>query len=291
MAQPIHILTACHNNLPELKKVLRSLVKQTLPPASITVVDDGSTDGTTKYLAEQYPQIKVIRGNRNLWWTGSLNIGITQVMHKASRQDYLLTINVDCTVEVDYLKTIASYQDSHTVVGSHILDHKNGHTWDLGERLDWSKGKFMTRKINSEPLDALTTKGTMYPLVLFKEIGLLAPHLPHYGSDYELSVRAKRHGYRLLLAEDSHVYNQTKHTGVGDVLPSKPNYRQIFQLMFSRRSKLNIRDHFWLITLTCPPRYLPINYLRLVAKVAYLLVLPLPPLHRLLRHLNQSYNT
>ena len=292
MAKPIHLLIACHNNLAELKKLLTSVNQQTTKPKSITIVDDGSTDGTSKYLEKEFPNIKVLHGNGNLWWTGSLNLGIQYLLDKNdSNQEYLLTINADCVVPKNYFSCIKSKQDQMTIVGSHIVDHKTKKTWDLGERFYWESGQIIGRKSNSEPLDAITTKGTMFPLSIFDKIGLLSNHLPHYGSDYEFTHRAKNKGYQILVSQECLVYNNTKNTGIGDHLASDLTYKQVFDLMFSRRSKLNIQDHFWLITLTCPPKYLILNYFYLISKIIYLLVIPLPPLHRLLQYLRQRYNT
>lgn len=290
MVRPIHLLTACHNNLSELKGLIASIKNQTHQFSSITVVDDGSTDGTYSYLSKHYPSITVIHGNGKLWWTGSLNLGIRHLQSRVGESDYLLTINADCHLPPNYLQKLAKYQDSHAIVGSHIVDHQTKKTWDLGERLDWRRSKIFGRKNNSEPLDALTTKGTLYPFRVFRDLGLFSSRLPHYGSDYEFTIRAKRAGYKLILAEDCYVYNMIEHTGLGDALPTRPSYRQILFLMFGRRSKLNLIDHFWLIALTCPSRHLFINYLRLLGKAFYLLVLPLPILHRLLRKLRGGYN-
>ena len=281
----IHVLTAVHNDLANLRSLLTTLNHNDLKPASITVVDDGSTDGTCEFLAKNYPDIHYLLGDGQLWWTGSLNLGIKSILSRASLHDYLLTINNDCLLDPHYLKTMAQSARPNLVLGSKIIDVQTKRTWDLGVTIDWPTGKITGRQKTSDRLDALTTKGTLYPLNLFLQLGLLSSHLPHYISDYELAIRAKKHGYRLSLQTASPVLNHTQNTGAGDELEGPFTLKRSLYLLFGRRSKLNIVDQFWFITLCCPLRYQPLNYLRLIAKTIYLLALPSPRLHHLLKSL------
>lgn len=286
----LYVLTAVHNDLANLKQLLGSLVKQEYHDFQIVVVDDGSTDGTADYLKRHYPEVHILTGNGNLWWTGSLNLGINYILTIARKGDYLLTINNDCRFNESYLATIIQYAAKNVVVGSKIVDQKTGKLWDLGVMIDWSRGKILDRNSSSDRLDAITTKGTLYPVSLFSQIGLLTPRLPHYISDYELSIRAKNNGYQLVVREDCLVRNDTRNTGIGDQLGGVKTLRESLKLMFDRRSKLNIVDQFWFITLACPIKLRPLNYLRLILKTIYLMAIPFPRIHRLLKRLNAKYN-
>lgn len=283
----VHVLTAGHNDLSNLKSLLKSLAAQSLRSSTITVVDDGSTDNTSEYLSTHYPHVKLIRGDGNLWWTGALNLGLSTILPQAGNNDYVLTLNNDCTVGPHYLRHLLTQASPNRVVGSKIVDRATGKLWDLGETIDWSRGKITARRSNTDPLDTLTTKGTLYPVNLFKKIGLLSSHLTHYVSDYELAVRAKRRGYQLAICESAVVKNDTDNTGIGDHIPASITFKDTLKLMFGRRSKLNLVDQFWFITLACPLIYRPINYVRLILKAIYLLVIPFPPLHKLL---SRAYN-
>lgn len=291
MNKRIHILTATYGDQKNLKRLLSAIAKQTCQPSSVTVVNHGLDQGIAKLMHDYYPSTHYIRGSKKLWWTGALNLGITDIFSRSKDTDYLLTINTDCQVDPTYLESIVAQTNPHTIVNSRAVDYKTGKTWDNGIRIDWEKGKIFARQSADEPIDAVTTKGTLYPLSMFKHIGLLAKQLPHYVSDYELSIRAKREGYHLRVCEDCVVRNDTTNTGIGDEIPPKISYKDSFKLMFNRKSKLNIVDQFWFINLACPTKYKIINYLRLLAKATYLLVLPIPPLHSLLKSLRQRYNT
>lgn len=286
----IHVLTAVHNDKDNLLQLLNSFKTQSYKHFSITIVDDGSSDGTEKYLTSNHPDINYIKGTGKLWWTGSLNKGIRSILKSALSGDYILTINNDCAVDKTYLKSLISFAKNkpRSITGSHIIDQVTKKTWDLGVMLDWRKGKILPRKKSSDRIDALTTKGTLYPVKLFHDIGLLAARrLPHYISDYEFSIRAKNHGYQLMICPKCKLYNDTRNTGVGDNMPEELSFKQSLRLMFDRKSKLNIIDHFWFYTLSCPNQYKPINYLRLLAKSFYLLIIPLPFAHGIARKIRK----
>jgi GT2 family glycosyltransferase len=60
-------------------------------------------------------------------------------------------------------------------------------------------------------VDALSGRGTLYPLAAFLAVGTMKPKwLPHYLADYELSVRIRRAGYRLLVTENAVVFSSNE---------------------------------------------------------------------------------
>jgi hypothetical protein len=57
-------------------------------------------------------------------------------------------------------------------------------------------------------VDALSGRGTLYPLQAFHTAGGTKPTwLPHYLADYELAVRIGKAGYHLLVSEQAAVFS------------------------------------------------------------------------------------
>ena len=108
----LYLVTAVHNNLAYTKKLLKNIDLQTQKPDKIVIVDDGSTDGTSSFLKDYYPSIKIINGDGNLWWTKSLFFAINEVLKTARNSDFVLTINNDCSFSKEYFKTIYHEQSS-----------------------------------------------------------------------------------------------------------------------------------------------------------------------------------
>ena len=60
----ISVVIPTLNRINTLQRALDSVINQTYKPAEIIVVDNGSSDGTLKFLREQYPKIKTLTENK-----------------------------------------------------------------------------------------------------------------------------------------------------------------------------------------------------------------------------------
>src|SRR3989338_9722147 len=281
----VFIVCGVYNNLSYSKRLMSCIAVQKYPNIKTIIIDDGSDDGTPEYLSDNYPDTVILKGNGNLWWTGSLYWGVNEVSKIAKMHDFILTLNNDCTFGRDYIQILVktALRNDRTIVGSLVISELNKlEIIDAGVKIDWAKGKLIAQgpqlmtqltknKTNNDDINTLSTKGTLYPVEVFGKIGNFDKlHLPHYASDYEFACRAKKEGFNLLLSYESKVYNDVSRTGMGEKLPLTPNIKEIFKLLFSRRSRINIVDHFWFITLSCPKKYRLQNYLRLTGKLLYL---------------------
>ena len=60
----ISVVIPTLNRINTLQRALDSVINQTYKPAEIIVVDNGSSDGTLKFLKEQYPKITILTENK-----------------------------------------------------------------------------------------------------------------------------------------------------------------------------------------------------------------------------------
>ena len=60
----ISVVIPTLNRINTLQRALNSVINQTYKPAEIIVVDNGSSDGTLKFLREQYPKITILTENK-----------------------------------------------------------------------------------------------------------------------------------------------------------------------------------------------------------------------------------
>lgn len=249
MKNKIFVLTAVHNDLKYTKKLLLSISKQTYRNFEVFLVDDGSTDGTADFIKNEYPEVKTLTSTGNLWWTASLNLGVRKILKSAKSGDYIWTINNDCIIGKDYLSKLINFVrsiDRKTIIGSVVVDEETKKVVENGVSIDWSKLKF-----SSGGNDALPTKGTLFPIEVFNEIGDFdEKHFPHYFSDYEYTIRAKRGGYKLEIFDEVTVKNFSQRTGYEKVGKS-----DILKVLFSRKSKLNIFTQMNMIFYVCPKEY------------------------------------
>jgi len=76
-----------------------SLWKQTLPPNEIILFDNGSTDGSLKFISEEYPEVRIIRNGRNLGFCFPINQGIRQTI-----SEYILVSNLDVVLDRTFIE-------------------------------------------------------------------------------------------------------------------------------------------------------------------------------------------
>lgn len=282
----VFILTAVHNNLKKTKLLLASIRKQVYPNILTVIVDDGSTDGTHEFLSKHPQKLEVIEGNGKLWWTGSLFLGVEYILGAAGEDDYVLTINNDCEFDKDYISNLvySAGKFKRSIVGSLIINKNDGKIWDAGVNVDWEKAEFCPlineAKVNIDKhlrygrgINVLPTKGTIFPVEVFRKIGNFdKKNFPHYLSDFEFTYRAYRNGFNLLVDYEAKVFNDTRRTGIGGDVLHRTGWKDLFSLLFSRRSRVNIVDQLNIIRIACPNEYKLRNYLFLVLKIIHSLL-------------------
>lgn len=98
----IFIVIPVYNRKALTRGCLYSLQQQTDNEFRIIVVDDGSTDGTDKMIQNEFPNITLLKGDGNLWWTGAVNKAVQHVLSECQLEDYILLLNDDLVVPPDY---------------------------------------------------------------------------------------------------------------------------------------------------------------------------------------------
>jgi N-acetylglucosaminyl-diphospho-decaprenol L-rhamnosyltransferase len=214
----VFVLIPVFNRLHHTQRVVEALRAQVCPQTlSVIVIDDGSSDGTADWLNDQQDIIR-LAGNGQLWWGGSIELGLQFVLDKATDEDYVLFVNNDTWFEANYVAKLCeiSRENADAIVGS-VVHEENCYpplvsigprininrlaVWDIFNELDQLE-RIQPRKTYSA--DALSGRGTLYPVPWFKQFGTMRPTLlPHYLSDYEISMRFARHGARLLVSSEA----------------------------------------------------------------------------------------
>ena len=209
----IYIVVPVYNRKSFTERFLYCMREQTFRNFEIIIIDDGSTDGTADLIEKKFNEVHLLHGDGNLWWTGAINLGIRDVMRRASEDDAILIINDDLEVDSDYLETLYNSLNSmpRTLIGSVVVDIKNPDSvYDGGRIVNWWTAKFKilnSKKQLSEfdknycvDVSMLTGWGTLIPIRTFHDIGLYDDKHFQQCGDTELPVRAKNAGYRLIVS-------------------------------------------------------------------------------------------
>jgi len=104
------------NGLDFLADCLSSLVAQSEHNFSITVVDNGSTDGSRELVQNQYPAVKLIVRDKNYGFTGGTNPGIQDAIECGAQ--YVALLNNDAVADKNWLKFLIETADQDRHLGS-----------------------------------------------------------------------------------------------------------------------------------------------------------------------------
>ncbi|MBF8150325.1 glycosyltransferase family 2 protein [Winogradskyella sp. F6397] len=190
-----HIIIPAHNEEAYIGKTLASLVKQTLLPKTVVVVNDNSSDHTEHICddyASKYEWISVINAtSSNQHLPGSK---IIQAFNKGlesldDNYDIICKFDADLIFPEHYLETLASH-------------------FNTNKQLGMASGFCYIEKNNTWILENLTNKDHIrgalksYRKDCFKQIGELKPSM---GWDTVDELLAKYHGWDILTDESLHV--------------------------------------------------------------------------------------
>jgi len=220
----VHALMPVHNRLGMTRRFLECLRSQAADePVNVVAIDDGSSDGSGEFLSRQ-PGVTLLKGDGSLWWGGGIELGLRHVLAIARAEDWVLFVNNDTEIKADFIQRLLESARRHApaAIGSVIRDMDPPHdVLSVGASVDpW---RFLIRDRVDGPgapagsaddhlhdVDALSGRGVLFPLSAFRAAGTMrASWLPHYFADYELSLRVRRAGYRLLVDDRAAVLSRT----------------------------------------------------------------------------------
>jgi len=265
----IWIAIPVFNRINYTLKCLESLYNQSYRQFEIVVCDHGSTDNTSRIISEKYPDVIVLNESSDLWWTGATNCCVRYILeHASSDKDLILTLNNDLEVGDDYLSTLldVSLRNPQSIVTSSGYDINSGKMIESGSILSWVTSK--TRKLkpvnnsqvnecNIAEVTHAPGRGTLVPIEVFREIGLYDErHLPHYGADYDFTLRARKNGYKVYISYCSKVFSHVEATGM-TAIRSKFGWSSFRKYLLNIKSPANIYARWWLAYNNCPRLLLP----------------------------------
>ncbi len=106
----VSVVIPVYNQAPYIEQTIQSVFTQTYPNFELIIVDDASTDGTDKTIAEfaDDPKVSIYRNEKNLECARTRNLGYSK-----ARGIYCSNLDGDDTLEQEYLEKCVEVLESH----------------------------------------------------------------------------------------------------------------------------------------------------------------------------------
>ncbi len=247
-------------NLNQLKvtcEFLESTRKLTYPNYEIILVDNHSDEDPTSFLEEHYPDVRLIRNDQNLGFTGGNNIGI-----QAAIGEFYFVVNNDTEVTPDILERLLEpfyedasigmvspkirYFDKPNVIqyaGFREINPLTGRNTTVG-KLEIDYGQHDRPGYTSYAHGA----AMMVKRSVVEEVGMLPDIFFIYYEELDWSTQIKNKGYTIFYQPAALIYHKESIT-VGKESAFKAYYHNRNRILFMRRNFTRIQFAYFSIFL------------------------------------------
>jgi GT2 family glycosyltransferase len=259
----IAIIIPIYNRLEITKQGLISLTKaldyynvdSTKFNYEIIIVDDGCTDGSGDWINLNYQKIHVLRGDGNLWWSGSINLGAKYAIDSLG-VDYVLLWNDDLFLDKKYFSILSDFlKHNHPlnyICGSRIcFESDKKKVWSVGGYFSkWTGEKYTIRNIK-ETKGMLGCHwqpgmGTLVPRFVMddKNIWWDDKKYPQYYGDSDFTLKCIESGIQVKTNLELLIFNRTELTGD----TRNPSFSNFWDSLFSIKSFYELKRNFMFYT-------------------------------------------
>jgi len=261
----IFIVIPVHNRKGLTKNCLLSLYRQTYKDFKITIFDDGSTDGTKEMIEKEFPEVILLKGSGNFWWSKSVNNTVKYALDRDA--EYILTLNDDLEVEKNYIENMVKYAKNNPdiLMGSACHDIKTKELVFAGSRINWLRAKeeMIADILSGDELkNSLVSvshfgcRGLWIPSKVFNKIGLFdEENFPQSIADYDFTLRAGRAGFKIYCNFDAKVYSYIEEKGTVKFKKDK-SLRNFINYLTHIKSDCRLITRWKFGLKNCPFKYL-----------------------------------
>ncbi|HUB93396.1 MAG TPA: glycosyltransferase family 2 protein [Verrucomicrobiae bacterium] len=215
MEKPVVVIPNL-NGGEDLLAATQSLFDQSLEPY-IIVVDNGSTDDSVEALSRKYPDVEIIRNQKNEGYAGGVNPGFRRAIELNA--SYTAPFNDDAIADKRWLKQLVEYLDAHPKVGAAApkvvtsdkerLDSTGDYYTNWGLPYPRGRREYDLHKYDDQTdIFAATGAATLFRVKALKQVGLMDEDFFAYYEDVDLGFRLQLAGWKVAFVPGSVVYHK-----------------------------------------------------------------------------------
>lgn len=219
----------------------------------IVVIDDGSTDGTSDWIQRNRSDVFCLKGDGNLWWSGSINKGSKYAI-EILQATHVLFWNDDTLCAKEYFKELEKVVIHNNKLLENILvskifwlGNKEQLLFNFGCYFNPKNGKKTIIGLNKKdvyneiiPVDWSGGMGTLIPASILVEVDYLdAKNFPQYDGDIDFFLRTKEKNYQIYAIPTLHIFNNPETTGIHN----QKKITDLPAILTSLRSLYNVKKN------------------------------------------------
>jgi GT2 family glycosyltransferase len=211
----IAVIVITYNGRRHLKECFNALLEQTYKNFEIYLIDNASSDGSSSFVHENFPQVNIIRFEKNYGFAEGYNRAINRVNSK-----YTVLLNDDTKVDSKWLEELTKAMNDDTQIlaaGSKIffydkpslIQHAGGKFTITGAGIDSGFGE-KDQVLCNKPKYAGMVCGCAMMLrkELFESLGGFDNQYFAYFEDVDICWRGWLWGYKTVYVPTSIVYHK-----------------------------------------------------------------------------------
>lgn len=208
----IAVIMTCHNRKEKTLMCLEALFHCKIPDGvkfKIYLTDDGCVDGTADSVINRFPNVKILTGDGNLFWSGGMRLAFNEAMKHDF--DYYLWLNDDTFLEPYALLALLAAQQAMdneegqegiaigTTYDSHVKEPSYG---GLVRKAYWRPLGFDLIRPTEHCIRCHTMEGNcvLISRIVVESIGGIAEEFVHAMADIDYGLRANKAGVPLRVA-------------------------------------------------------------------------------------------
>lgn len=173
----------------------------------IFLTDDNSYDNTANFIKKKYPEVIILKGNGNLYWTGGTNKSWIAAIKDKINFDYYLWLNDDTFLYpnaiTDLLSAKKFFSKKDLICAGSTKDKNNKRTYggllNSGSKFRVFKNKIIYPNQNYQIINRFNGNIVLISKEAQKKIGFLNENLKHNFSDIEYGIRAEKKKIKMVI--------------------------------------------------------------------------------------------
>jgi len=255
----VYVLVLSYDGKHLLTDSLSTYLANDYPNFEVVVIDNGSSDGTEEFVRTSFPQVRIVRTEKNLGYSGGFNLGLRFAFEENDAK-YVLITNNDVKVDekvISELVKIAEADDKNGfVTGKVYYYEKPSVLQTVGKKEDpvrWNGGQIGRREVDEGQYDEICERyfaDDIYTLVskkLYKETGGYDTTFFLEAEEYDWQARAKKAGYKIMYTPHAKIWHKESMT-IGKTSPLKAYYdaRNPMLVILLHKPPDFFKHYFWL---------------------------------------------